>query len=80
MPSLKEKLRALVETSGLTGLVLEDQGTAEAMYLAHDAMKGLRMLQRAGEWTGGGKLAEMARAVSETAEAKSLADYLSELN
>lgn len=50
------------------------------MYLAHDATKALRMLERAGQWTGGGKLAEMARAVSETAEARRLANYLTELN
>jgi len=80
MPSLNEKLHALVERSELTGVVLEARGTAEAMYLAHDVAKSLRTLHRAAEWTGGGKLAEMARAVAETAEAKGLADYLSELN
>jgi hypothetical protein len=80
MPSLNEKLHALVERSELTGVVLEARDTAEAMYLAHDATKALRMLERAGQWTGGGKLAEMARAVSETVEARRLANYLSELN
>lgn len=80
MPSLSEKLHDLVERSELTGVVLEARDAAESIYLAIDAMKGLRTLSRVGKWTGGGKLVEMARAASETEEAKRLADYLSELN
>jgi hypothetical protein len=80
MPSLSEKLHDLVERSELTGVVLEAHGTAAAMYAAHDALKGLTMLRRAGSWTEGGQLAEMARAASETPEAVRLFEYLSELD
>lgn len=76
MPSLNEKLHALVERSGLTGAVTASQSFDDELAIALNVTGAIRTLAMAAQWTGGGDLAAMAESLLATPEARRLSVYL----